>query len=218
MTTSASKSFSLVKYDTPILISKTFGKSRPGAPVSAGSNNSASTASSSRSGAAMRTEDYLNSILPPREYQDSGQLWVQYVSPTPATRIDVINLQDELDKKLQERQARETGICPIREELYSQAFDELIRQVTINCAERGFLLVRVRDEIKMTVQAYQTLYESSIAYGMRKALQAEQKKAEMLIKINQLNAANDDLEQTVLELKERIWEELEKERATNEEL
>jgi dynein light intermediate chain len=56
--------------------------------------------------------------------------------------------------------------------------------VTINCAERGFLLVRVRDEIKMTVQAYQTLYESSIAYGMRKALQAEQKKAEMIIKIN----------------------------------
>lgn len=166
----------------------------------------------------MRTEDYLNSILPPREYQDSGQLWVQYVSPTPATRIDVINLQDELDKKLQERQARETGICPIREELYSQAFDELIREVTINCAERGFLLVRVRDEIKMTVQAYQTLYESSVAYGMRKALQAEQRKAEMLIKINQLNAANDDLEQTVLDLKEQIWEALERERLTNEEL
>ena len=98
----------------------------------------------------MRTEDYLNSILPPREYQDSGQLWVQYVSPTPATRIDVINLQDELDKKLQERQARETGICPIREELYSQAFDELIREVTINCAERGYLLLRVRDEMRMT--------------------------------------------------------------------
>ena len=185
MTTSASKSFSLVKYDTPILISKSFGKSRQGQVASAGSNSSGSTASSTRSGpGAMRTEDYLNSILPPREYQDSGQLWVQYVSPTPATRIDVINLQDELDKKLQERQARETGICPIREELYSQAFDELIREVTINCAERGFLLVRVRDEIKMTVQAYQTLYESSIAYGMRKALQAEQRKAEMIIKIN----------------------------------
>ena len=94
MTTSASKSFSLVKYDTPILISKTFAKKQP---QSAGSSGSASTASSSRS---TRTEDYLNSILPPREYQDSGQLWVQYVSPTPATRIDVISLQDELDKKL----------------------------------------------------------------------------------------------------------------------
>ena len=69
--------------------------------------------------------------------------------------------------------ARETGICPIREELFSQCFDELIRQITIQCAERGFLLVRVRDEIKMTIAAYQTLYESSIAYGMRKALMSE---------------------------------------------
>jgi dynein light intermediate chain len=85
--------------------------------------------------------------------------------------------------------------------------------VTINCAERGFLLVRVRDEIKMTVQAYQTLYESSIAYGMRKALQAEQRKAEMLIKINQLNAACEDLDETVLELKEIIWRKLAEEKA-----
>lgn len=38
--------------------------------------------------------------------------------------------------------------------------DELIRQVTINCAERGLLLLRVRDEIRMTIAAYQTLYES----------------------------------------------------------
>ena len=98
-----------------------------------------------------RDQDYLNSILPPREYTEGGSLWVRYVSPTPATRVDVINLQDELDKRLQSRQARETGICPIREELYSQCFDELIRQITINCAERGFLLVRVRDEIKMTI-------------------------------------------------------------------
>lgn len=57
--------------------------------------------------------------------------------------------------------------------------DELIRQVTINCAERGLLLLRVRNEIQMTIAAYQTLYESSIAFGMRKALQAEQGKADM---------------------------------------
>jgi hypothetical protein len=85
--------------------------------------------------------------------------------------------------------------------------DELIRQVTINCAERGLLLLRVRDEIRMAMASYQartdrlrlravpvyagltptaaattraqTLYESSIAYGMRKALQAEQDRQEM---------------------------------------
>ena len=46
--------------------------------------------------------------------------------------------------------------------------------------------MRVRDEIKMTIQAYQTLYESSIAYGMRKALQAEQSKAEKLLQLASL--------------------------------
>lgn len=142
--------------------------------------------------------------MPPREYTEGGQLWVRYVSPTPATRVDVINLQDELDKKIQSRQARETGICPIREELYSQCFDELIRQITINCAERGFLLVRVRDEIKMTIQAYQTLYESSIAYGMRKALMAEQKKNEMQTNITQLRQACEELENEVTRLDQEI--------------
>ena len=29
--------------------------------------------------------------------------------------------------------------------------DELIRQITINCAERGLLLLRVRDEARMTI-------------------------------------------------------------------
>lgn len=55
--------------------------------------------------------------------------------------------------------------------LITRFIDELIRQVTVNCAERGLLLLRVRDEIKMTLAAYQTLYQSSIAFGMRKALQ-----------------------------------------------
>jgi len=32
---------------------------------------------------------------------------------------------------------RESGIDPIREELHSQSYDEIIRQVTIDCPERG---------------------------------------------------------------------------------
>jgi dynein light intermediate chain len=39
--------------------------------------------------------------------------------------------------------------------------------------------VRVRDEVRMTINAYQSLYESSVAYGMRKSLNSEQKKNEM---------------------------------------
>jgi dynein light intermediate chain len=73
--------------------------------------------------------------------------------------------------------------------------------VTINCAERGLLLLRVRDEIRMTIAAYQTLYESSVAFGMRKALQAEQGKADMELKIKTLEGEKKDLERSVVELK-----------------
>lgn len=147
------------------------------------------------------TEDILNSILPPREWTEDGVLRVQYVSSTPATRQDVITLQELLDQKLQQRQARETGICPIREELYGQCFDELIRQITINCAERGLMLLRVRDEIRLTIACYQTLYESSIAFGMRTALQSEQTKVTMKATIKQLEADTKDLERKVEEVK-----------------
>jgi len=187
---------SLVKYDNPVLVSRNTDKKTPRAkalktsptpPASSGpvpNPPNKQKLSPVDAKAAQLTDEILNSILPPREWTESGQLWVQQVSSTPATRLDVVNLQEELDRRLQQRQARETGICPVRRELYSQCFDELIRQVTINCAERGLLLLRVRDEIRMTIAAYQTLYESSVAFGMRKALQAEQGKADMENKVS----------------------------------
>ncbi|RZF47175.1 hypothetical protein LSTR_LSTR004884 [Laodelphax striatellus] len=103
--------------------------------------------------------------------------------------------------RLQQRQARETGICPVRRELFTQCFDEIIRQVTVNCAERGLLLLRVRDEIRMTTDAYQALYDCSIAFGMRKALQAEQGKSDMQESIERLTSRNADLEKNVSELR-----------------
>lgn len=68
------------------------------------------------------TEEILNSILPPRCWDEDGQMWTQTVSSVPATRQDVINLQEMLDTRLQQTQARETGICPVRRDLYTQCF------------------------------------------------------------------------------------------------
>lgn len=118
-------------------------------------------------------------------------MWVQQVSNTPATRLDVVKMQDDLDKRLQQRQARETGICPVRRELYSQIFDELIRQVTINSAERGLLLLRVRDEIRMTIAAYQTLYGSSVVFGTRKTMESEQGKSDVEREVSKSRPSSD---------------------------
>eukprot|EP01006_Ploeotia_vitrea_P037630 TRINITY_DN66156_c4_g4_i2.p1 TRINITY_DN66156_c4_g4~~TRINITY_DN66156_c4_g4_i2.p1 ORF type:complete len:239 (-),score=120.56 TRINITY_DN66156_c4_g4_i2:83-799(-) len=198
---------SLVKYDNAVLVSSSKDAALGGRAVDRTKQN------------LTPTEDILNSILPPREWTDDGQLWVQYVSSTPATASDVLALQEQLDLRLQQRQARETGICPIREELYAQCFDELIRQVTINCAQRGLLLLRVRDEIRMTLASYQTLYESSIAFGMRKALGSEQSKSEMLAKARRLESEVRELEQQLSATKQKIvrFELAEKQRTEEEE-
>lgn len=66
---------------------------------------------------------------------------------------------------------------------------------------RGLLLLRVRDELRMTIAAYQTLYESSVAFGMRKALQTEQGKADMEARIQYLETENKELEKQVNEWK-----------------
>lgn len=65
--------------------------------------------------------------------------------------------------------------------------DELIRQETINCSERGLLLFYIRDEIQMNLAAHKTLYESSIAFGMRETLLAQQGKADMEKRVKHSN-------------------------------
>ena len=110
----------------------------------------------------------LNAMFLPKEWVENGKKFIQYVSPEPGTREKARDLFKALDEKIKEREAREKGICPVREELYSQCFDEIIRQVTIECPERGLLLLKVRDEIKNTISSYRTLYESAILFGIRK--------------------------------------------------
>ncbi|KAJ3090017.1 28 kDa inner dynein arm light chain, axonemal, partial [Phlyctochytrium bullatum] len=105
-----SPTHSLVRYDNPVLVSKTDGGNKAGAKGNVGGDLGKSgkpplggqpTGSKKlppvddkgRTKTPNQTEDILNSILPPREWEETGQLWVQKVSSTPATRLDVINLQ-----------------------------------------------------------------------------------------------------------------------------
>ncbi|XP_050426716.1 axonemal dynein light intermediate polypeptide 1-like [Adelges cooleyi] len=189
----------LVRYDKPELV---VNKSKP---VSAKSENAPSKPKVCSWDLGDDADEEVNSatvlgcILPPREWEENGKFWRQKISNQPATKMDVKKLADDLDMYLKQYQAREVGICPVRRELYSQCFNEIIRQVTMNCAERGLMLINIRDEINMTIDAYQELYESSIAFGIRKALLSEHKKAELEKKIEKLRAENKELEEELAE-------------------
>ncbi|XP_050574145.1 axonemal dynein light intermediate polypeptide 1 [Bombus affinis] len=193
----------LVKYDNPVLVTVRPEKAPKEQAPKIGVTVCKVETTIPTLDTRHETSEILNRILPPKQWEEDGQIWTQKISSIPATRLDVINLQEHLDMKLQQRQARETGICPVRRELYTQCFDEIIRQVTINCAERGLLLLRIRDELKMTLAAYQTLYQSSIAFGMRKALQAEQGKEDLIAAADELQLQKAELEKTVIELKQK---------------
>lgn len=207
--------FVLVKYNIPILVSSNTQQKCISSVASC--SNSANVESlkvdktSGRPSSASNvlidnrheTEEILNSILPPRTWKEDDQLWMQTVSSVPATRQDVVNLQETLDALLLQSQARETGICPIRRELYTQCFDELIRQVTINCTERGLLLLRVRDEMVMSMDAYETLYCSSIAFGLRKALQSQEGKEKLVEYVAQLEQDKETMENIISDMKLR---------------
>lgn len=118
--------------------------------------------------------------------------------------MDVISLQEQLDKKLGERKARESGICPVREELYAQCFDELIRHVTLDGPERGLLLMRTRDEIRMTIDAYKTLFTSSVTFGIKKQLRAEQGIPELEAAVAELETDKAALELEVFEIRSKL--------------
>jgi len=149
------ESKSLVKYTKPIVIPKGHNRKSGLEQLNLDDTSDANT------------QDILDSILPPLESEKGGQKYMECVLSTPATKSDVIHLQRELDNRLQTMQARETGICPVREELYSQCFDEIIRQTTINCSHRGILLVRVRDQLRMTKTAYEVRYLLNLRLYMK---------------------------------------------------
>ncbi|KAL8273385.1 hypothetical protein Esti_002717 [Eimeria stiedai] len=189
----------LLKYMPSRIVRRTTRGARLGSDLEGESFRVSSSKQRGRTQPLSTTEDIINSILPPREWTEGGEVWAQSVSTTPATRADVVALQEELDKRLRLRRAKTYGICPIREELYSQCFDELLRQVTIQCAERGLLLNRVRGELRSLINSHRRLYESSAAFGVRKALLAQADKEMRDETCAQLQQANAQLEKAIEE-------------------
>ena len=200
---------SLIRYDTPFLVSATISNKKLLAELD--ENNEMSELFLKNIINGINISDYslkdaLNKILPPKKLKTGEQMWVQYVSCNPVTKAEVINLYDGLRDHLKNENARMFGLCPIRERLYDETFYELIRQITINCLERGILLMRIKKELIMTVETYQNLYESALAYGIRVILLAEDDKKNLQKEIeddeNEINQLENDIEEIEFALKE----------------
>jgi len=149
------------------------------------------------------------------------------VSQTPATRDDVLSLERELNKRLKLEGAKDTGICPIREKLHTQCFgtrhgvnkiDELIRQIGLQCFERGYVLKDVRDTYFEIKDKYEELCESMLGYGIRRCIQGEAKHNKIKQRIQQLEEDCTKLTKTVQELEKEAVEKEQKAAEEDEQL
>ena len=76
--------------------------------------------------------------------------------------------------------------------------------MTIQCAERGLLLNRVRGELRSLIKSHRRLYESSAAFGVRKALLAEADKEAEEAACAELEKANKRLQKEIQEAQEEL--------------
>jgi dynein light intermediate chain len=84
---------SLIKFSTPVLVS-TSGKRNQGKNSKENKSQSPLKPTGKKLTEENRTEDILNEIIPPKEHLlPNGQLWIQTVLSTPATRTEVIALK-----------------------------------------------------------------------------------------------------------------------------
>lgn len=146
-------------------------------------------------------DQVLDSMFSPRvSVSEDGSQTVQYVSRVPSNRQDALALHSLLTLCLRKYQARETGLCPIRRTLYDRTFDELIRQVTVNCLDQGLLLFRVRNEFRMTLHSYTSMYESCLRFGLRFALHNQKRSLDLEIEKKGMVEQQEDLRKRHFEL------------------
>lgn len=107
-------------------------------------------------------------------------------SPELPDKDDIETTAKQLKELIHFRKCKVDGICDIRNEIYMETFNELIRQIAIDCPERGILLSIVRDEIEKTIEGYKRIFGNSISFAVRRQLSADESVQDLTDKKAQL--------------------------------
>ncbi|KAH9578280.1 Axonemal dynein light chain [Trypanosoma melophagium] len=171
-------------------------------------------------------ERLLYTMLPPKHSvnKETGETIMQFVSTEASSRVEVAELHQRLIQRLQERSARNSGICPIRREIYAEVFDELIRQITLEEPVRGILLLRIRDELYQSLAAHRSLSDRAMYYASKQRVEAlkgmdalqqriktlEREKAELLVKRKAFSLREEQLRRAIEEentARNKAWQD-----------
>lgn len=182
-----------------------------------GSSSSSSKLEHLLKSGKLVASDVLGKLFPPQEGLSEEELlalpggmtalssgipgpFVVVASEGNCDPMSVIHLQESIETQLKQNEARDVGVCSIREGIYANALNELIRQVTVGCPERGLLLSELRDEMNETNATFDALFGNSCEYSVRKSIERDQKK-HMQSKVHAMVSEVRGLENRVHELR-----------------
>lgn len=104
-----------------------------------------------------------------------------------------------LDKQLEDADLDPVGLSPKRNELYVEHFDSLIQRFydDDDTSDIANLLSRIKDELSMTANSYRKLYESSVTFGLQKALTARHENEDLRTENKALQLENTSLKDRI---------------------
>ncbi|XP_025411316.1 28 kDa inner dynein arm light chain, axonemal-like, partial [Sipha flava] len=140
----------------------------------------------------------LDVIFPPREWEENGITWRQVTSRKPPSQNEHLKLNENFESQISYWNIQTKGLTPIRKELYGQYFDEQIRQVYLNDEEMGELLMRIRNELKITVEAYIYHFENGVMFSVRKSKIHDQEMNDIEMDVKTLKENNLSLEKKLV--------------------
>ncbi|XP_026820402.1 33 kDa inner dynein arm light chain, axonemal-like [Rhopalosiphum maidis] len=108
-------------------------------------------------------------VYPPEEWTENGKKWRRVASTESADRHQVMALAEDLKSNLEYWNAMMHGVCPVRRELYTQCFNELIRQVCVNSIDQGELLIKIRNQYNQSIIDHKRYYESGLIFRIKRA-------------------------------------------------
>lgn len=139
-------------------------------------------------GQTIKIEEVIRVVLNQEKINPFGQENLRGKIPSLELpdKDDIETTAKQLKELIQFRKCKIDGICDIRDEIYLETFNELIRQIVIDCPERGILMSIVRDEIEKTIEGYKRIFGNSLSFAVRRQLSADESVQELTDKRAQL--------------------------------
>lgn len=128
-----------------------------------------------------KIEEILPIVLPSKKINpyNTPSLQKKKISSKKPKNEQIMSIAKKLQTLIKIRKSKLKGVCEIRNEIYLETLNELIRQITIDCPQRGIFLANIRDEIEYTLKSFEDLYDNSIGFGTRREIKADENFCEL---------------------------------------